>query len=190
MPRALETKTPSGPVRGQEQPAPALVEALYLEHAAFVWRVAARMGIDADEREDLVQDVFVVVHRNYAAYEGRGAITSWLFGIVRGLVANRRRRAGTAARHLRALRTPAAVDPVAGADAAETIATFTRSLAEGQRVVFELSEIEGMSGPEVAEALGINLNTVYTRLRAARRAFRTFAERELRDDARGGDGRD
>jgi len=182
--RALETDHSKEPESNDR----ALVERLYLEHAAFVWRVAARMGVDVGEREDLVQDVFVVVHHSYRNYEGRGAVTSWLYGIVRGLVANRRRRAGTVARHLRAVQSPVSVDPVAGADAADAIARFTEQLPETQRVVFELSEIEGMSGPELAEALDLNLNTVYTRLRAARRAFRTFAERELHPTRGGRDG--
>jgi RNA polymerase sigma-70 factor (ECF subfamily) len=42
-------------------------------------------------------------------------------------------------------------------------------LPEGQRSVFRLSDLEGMSAPEIAERLGLNLNTVYSRLRAARR---------------------
>ena len=170
-----------------------VVEKLYLEHAAFVWRVAARFGIPADEREDLVQDVFIVVHRRYATFEGRGAITSWLYGIVRGLATNRNRREGRRAGHLRALATPTgptSVDPAAQADAADALERFTDELPEAQRVVFELSEIEGMSGPEIADAVGANLNTIYTRLRAARRAFRSFAERELRAARGGAHGRD
>lgn len=167
-----------------------MVEKLYLEHAAFVWRVAARMGVSPHEREDLVQDVFIVVHRRYSTYEGRGAITSWLYGIVRGLVANRKRREGRRVRHLRALTPPASVDPTEGADAADAVGRFTAELTPAQRAVFELAEIEGMSGPEVAEALGANLNTIYTRLRAARRAFRAFAEREVQARGGGAHGRD
>lgn len=168
-----------------------VVEKLYLEHAAFVWRVAGRFGIPEDEREDLVQDVFVVVHRRYATFEGRGAITSWLYGIVRGLATNHKRREGRRAGHLRALATPpTSVDPAARADAADALERFTAELPVAQRIVFELSEIEGMSGPEIADAVGANLNTVYTRLRAARRAFQAFAARELQAGRGGAHGRD
>src|SRR5690606_18000792 len=49
---------------------------------------------------------------------------------------------------------------------------FLLGLEEPRRAVFVLTEIEGMTAPEIAEALGCNVNTVYSRLRTARRRFR------------------
>jgi RNA polymerase sigma-70 factor (ECF subfamily) len=154
------------------------VERLYVEHGDFVWRAARSMGVAEDEREDVVQDVFVVVHRRLAAYEGRGAITSWLYGIVRGLCWNRRRRAERRRTHLRALAVERVAPPPPDPGAAEAFGRFLAGLDEARRAVFELCEVEGMSGPEVAHALGLNVNTVYTRLRAAKKAFVAFAEEE------------
>jgi RNA polymerase sigma-70 factor (ECF subfamily) len=51
------------------------------------------------------------------------------------------------------------------------------SLDDDKREVFVLSELEEMSGPEIAEALQLNLNTVYARVRAARSAFETALRR-------------
>jgi RNA polymerase sigma-70 factor, ECF subfamily len=165
-------------------------ERLYREHVDFVWRAAGRMGVAPEDRDDVVQDVFVVVHRRRAAFEGRSAITSWLYGIVRGIVWNRNRLRERRGRHLRALATAPtpASDPTADTEAADVLARFGAELDAAQREVFELSELEGMSGPEIADALGVNVNTIYTRLRTARKAFRRFAERELQsppDDAHG-----
>jgi len=42
--------------------------------------------------------------------------------------------------------------------------------------VFELVDVEGLRGPEVAELLGANLNVVYSRLRLARRRFEAFLD--------------
>jgi RNA polymerase sigma-70 factor (ECF subfamily) len=58
-------------------------------------------------------------------------------------------------------------------------------LDEEKRVVFVLVEIEQMSCPEVAEAISANINTVYSRLRAARKDFdaalaRYRAQQEMR----------
>ncbi|MEM6992018.1 MAG: sigma-70 family RNA polymerase sigma factor [Myxococcota bacterium] len=60
---------------------------------------------------------------------------------------------------------------VAGDQAADILESFLSSLDEGKCAVFVLSEIEGCTGPEIAERLQLNVNTVYARLRAARRAF-------------------
>ena len=57
----------------------------------------------------------------------------------------------------------------------ERVGNFLTTLPPHQREVFELIDIEGMRGPEVSAALGVNINTIYTRLRLARQAFKRFA---------------
>ena len=124
----------------------------------------------------------MVVHRRLAEYEGRGAITAWLYGIVRGIAWNRNRRVGRRARHLRALvPAPTSIDPSSETETANAFACFLEQLDPGRRRVFELTELIGMSGREVAECLDINVNTVHTRLRAARKDFRAFAQRLIEE---------
>jgi RNA polymerase sigma-70 factor (ECF subfamily) len=55
--------------------------------------------------------------------------------------------------------------------------TLLDELDEEKREVFVLAEIEQMSMPEIAEALAINVNTAYSRLRLAREAFAASAAR-------------
>jgi RNA polymerase sigma-70 factor (ECF subfamily) len=56
------------------------------------------------------------------------------------------------------------------------------ALADDKRVVFVLAELEQMSAPEIAAAIGVNVNTVYARLRAARRDFEQAVAREQARD--------
>lgn len=156
------------------------VRALFEEHGNFVWRTAARLGVAEHERDDVVQDVFLVVHRRLDDYEGRGAMTSWLYGIVRGLVRNRRRRK-TRRQHLQAIVPPQGVQYSPDPESAQAFETFVGRLSEPRREVFVLSEVEGMSGPEIAAALGIKLNTVYSRLRVAKREFGAFAKKIMQE---------
>jgi RNA polymerase sigma-70 factor (ECF subfamily) len=165
----------------------AAVERLYAEHHGFVWRVAGRFGIEIDERQDLVQDVFLVVYHALDRYEQRGAMTSWLFGITRGLARNRVRLRERRRRSLHALPPPEpshtrATDDV---EAAQILERFLVSLPPRHRVAFELAEIEGLTGPEIREATGWKLNTVYTRLRAARQAFDAFTRAHLQEGSDG-----
>lgn len=170
---------PVADARSNEKPT---LAALYRDHADFVWRTVRRLGVPDESAEDVVQDVFIVVRRRLPDYEQRGAPTSWLFGIARGVAANFRRTRRRADRRLRVVVDPGAM-PVAGATPEDTlrrtrVATLVRGLLAEldprQRIVFELSDVEGMSGPEIADALGIPLNTVYSRLRLARRRFRRY----------------
>ena len=73
------------------------------------------------------------------------------------------------------------VEQVARSQAAAAIERFLAGLPSDQRVVFELFEIEGLRANEIAESLGVNINTIYTRLRVARQRFAAFVA-ALQDD--------
>lgn len=160
-----------------ETPADAMApsfDEVYSANVAFVWRVLRTFGLTEAQIEDAVQDVFVVVHRRLREWEGRAAITTWLFAIARRVASGYRRRVGGE-------RTEALVEePAGGADtfaamsraqAAATVFQILQQLDEDKRVVFALVELEGLSVPEVAKLLDLNLNTAYSRLRLARAAF-------------------
>lgn len=160
-----------------ESPADAAVpsfDEVYAAHVAFVWRVLRTFGLSAAQVEDAVQDVFLVVHLRLPEWEGRAAITTWLFAIARRVASSHRRRGGGD-------RTEELVEePVGGADtfaamsraqAAATVFQILQQLDEDKRTVFALVELEQLSVPEVARMLDLNLNTTYSRLRLARQAF-------------------
>lgn len=71
---------------------------------------------------------------------------------------------------------PADFDEFARRDAARALDEFLGGLDASQCAVFVMAELEGRSGPEIAETLGVNLNTVYARLRAARRRLAAVTE--------------
>jgi RNA polymerase sigma-70 factor (ECF subfamily) len=153
---------------------------LYRAHAGFVWRVVRRMGVPEAMAEDVVQEVFLVARRRLPDYEGRGAPTSWLYGIARGVTANYRRGQARAQRRLRVVSgprpaaAPSPEDAMGHADAVAVVQRFLADLDPDQREVFVLADVEGLRGPEIAEALGLNLNVAYSRLRLARRKLRRF----------------
>lgn len=155
-------------------PLPAALEAIYREQLDFVYRVACQLGAPMATVEDVVHEVFLVVHRRLHEYDGR-SLRSWLYGITRRVVSHELRGGARARRRLAAHPPPPpAQDPETTTGDAQAIAlveSFVRSLDEDQRVVFTLIEIEGCSAVEVAAALGVNVNTIYSRLRLARQRF-------------------
>ena len=147
---------------------------VYAAHFAFVWRILRTFGVADAALEDAAQDVFVVVHRRLAEFEGRAAITTWLFAIARR-VAQAHRRKDKDGRTDPLDEEPAgATDTFAAfsrAQAAATVMAILDTIDEDKRIVFALVELEQLSVPEVARMLDINLNTAYSRLRLARHAF-------------------
>lgn len=155
-----------------------MFDEVYVEHVAFVWRVVRSFGVPEAGLEDAVQDVFVVVHRRLPEWEGRSAMTTWLFAIARRVASGHRRRAGTARTEPLAdsyANEPATSgDPFAAtarAEAAATVMAILDTMDEDRRIAFALVELEGMTVPEVCALTGAKLNTVYSRLRLARIAF-------------------
>lgn len=161
---------------------------VYEAYFDFVWRAAHRLGVFEDALEDIVQDIFVVVHRRLPEFEARSTVKTWLYGITVLTVRDHRRKRARAA----TWRTqPDAPDPETLADAPETgphdratraeavrvLQEILEELDEEKREVFILCELEQLTVPQVAEALAVNVNTVYSRLRAARREFEAIAAR-------------
>lgn len=157
------------------------LEAIYREHFDFVWRSALRLGVARTDVEDVVHDVFIVVNRRLDSFEEGGSMRAWLYGIVRRVAAARRRKhARRQAQRPTILPTDPNVDAEewsARMQAVTMVRNFLDSLDEERRSVFVLAELEGWTGPEIAQALSVNLNTVYTRLRAARKSFDALRKR-------------
>ena len=157
---------------------------VYQEHFRFVWRSLRRLGVRESDVADAVQDVFVVVHRKIADFEGRSKVTTWLFGICLRVARDRRRLA-----HVRhdvsdevtlSEKADERADVAAEAERRQGMAVLEAILDElpiEQRAVFTLFELDGLNGEAIAELLEIPVGTVHSRLRLARDAFRQILSR-------------
>ena len=156
---------------------------LYERHFDFVWRTLRHLGVREADLADACQEVFLIVHRRYPSFDARAKVTTWIFQICFNKARERRRSAhvrrevlGEAA--LDQARMPS--DPFSELERQDKLALFEAALDAmelEQRAAFILFEIEGMSGPEVAEALAVPLGTAYSRLRLAREAFQAAVAR-------------
>lgn len=155
---------------------------VYERHLRFVWRVLRALGLPEGHVEDMVQEVFVVVHRRLAEFEGRSDIRTWLFQIARWRVANERRRQRTRPAHEPLVddladKTEGPFENVARSQAMEKLEWILAQMDVEKRMVFLLMDIEEMKAAEVAELLEINVNTAYSRLRLAREQFKELLSR-------------
>lgn len=161
--------------RREESQAAAQIAHLFAEHADFVWRSLRRLGVPAADVDDALQEVFLVVHRRLPEYEDRGLMRAWLFSIGRQISSHYHRGVRRAEERHRGVTVSAiSRDPEEALERREAerfVGEFLEGLDESRRLVFYLSDIEGLTAPEIASALDVNLNTVYGRLRQARSRF-------------------
>ncbi|HRE27412.1 MAG TPA: sigma-70 family RNA polymerase sigma factor [Anaerolineales bacterium] len=152
------------------------------QHASGVYRLALRMLGDEAEAEDVVQETFLSAFKAIDSFEWRSGLKTWLYRIATNAALMRLRR-----------KTPLAVSvELPEEDGAETVPTqlfdwcclpendfatseakteleaAIRELPEKLRAVFVLRELEGLSGEETAQTLGVSIENVKTRLHRAR----------------------
>lgn len=159
---------------------------LFDRYGGDVRRLLLRLGIASSDADDLVQLTFLDAARAAPRFDARAAVKPWLLGVA-AMVARRHRR--SFGRMLDRLRTwalePAPLPEAAASkqyELKEEARRAERALAQlsaKKRETFVLVAVEGMNGEEVAQALGIPIATVWTRLHHARRELRLA----LKEDA-------
>jgi RNA polymerase sigma-70 factor (ECF subfamily) len=139
---------------------------------AFLWRATLALGVPAADAEDLCQEVMLIVHRRLRDFDGQ-SLRAWIYGICLRVASDYRRSArvrrekATDALPERVLE-PTQPDEVDARRAEEKLRRALDGLDDDKRAVFVLFEIEELTLREISEAVGAPLQTVYSRLQAAR----------------------
>ena len=155
---------------------PSALAVLHDRHAAVVFALCLRILRDAEEAEEVLEDVFLQLWERAAQYDpGRGSVIAYLVVLARSRAAERVRRRVRRERILRALPADAAEEgPPAPSPLQASLATERRArvraaleaLPTSQRESLELAFLDGLTHPEISERLGEPLGTVKTRIRA------------------------
>lgn len=163
-------------------------EQVYAAHFKFVWRALRGLGVAEHCVEDAAHDVFLVVQRKLSEFDGQSAqLTTWLYEIALRVGRRYRAQVSKQAQRQVSLAPPCeesdadvaaiacgALDSHAELERSEQLALAHRALArldDEKREAFVLACVEQRSASEIARITGVPLNTVYSRVRAARRLF-------------------
>jgi RNA polymerase sigma-70 factor (ECF subfamily) len=160
-------------------------QSLIAPEIAPLHRFLRRIGVREADLDDVAQEVLIAVGMRLSEYDPTRPVRPWLFAFATRVAASWRRSARSTRESLSATAQDAQSDGAMNAhewieskQRRQLVIDSLQELDDEQRVVFVLIELESMSAPEVAAALGVNLNTVYSRLRLARATF-TAAVRRL-----------
>jgi RNA polymerase sigma-70 factor (ECF subfamily) len=164
--------------RGETEP----LGELYLRYGDAVLRLVDSILFDVPgaHAEDVCQEVFLTVHEVAPRYRETGKFRSWLMGIAVRKARARRRKSWLRRKLLagHAKQEAATWRPAAGPDETmeygEQIANALAKLTKQQREVLLLRAVQGLSGEEIAEALDISLDAVWSRLKRAHQIMRTI----------------
>jgi RNA polymerase sigma-70 factor, ECF subfamily len=180
----MPPSNPSEPDRAAEailvercrQGDPAAFEAIYREHAPRVFSLACRFTGSQADGEDLLQEVFLLVHRKLAGFKGEARLGTWIYRLATNCCVDFLRS--------RQHREHQATDPLDEAVPPGPRATgglrvehmdlerAIAALAPGYRAAFVLHDVEGFEHREVAAALGIAEGTSKSQVHKARLRIR------------------
>ena len=156
---------------------------IFARDLGYVWTSLRRLGVPTRDLEDLSHDVFFRVYERLPDYDRERPFRPWLFGFCFRVASDYRRRFANQREVLGAEvepidSAPSALDRLVLAEATSLAQRVLQSLELERRAVFVMHEVDGIPIPQVAEALGIPLNTAYSRLRLAREQFAETLRRE------------
>jgi RNA polymerase sigma-70 factor (ECF subfamily) len=174
---------PSSGPRPVLTPSPPAFRALFEAEFTYVFNTLRRLGVRESDLEDVTHEVFITVHRLLPEFDPARPLRPWLFGVAFRVASDYRRLA----RNTREVPEDPVPEPIDGAlPADEQIASAQArrlviealdDLELNRRAVLVLHDIDGQAIPQIAEVLGIPLNTAYSRLRLAREEFRAAVQR-------------
>lgn len=160
-------------------------EALYDQWFADVVRWVRALGAREADRDDLVQDIFIVVHRRLPEFDGQN-VAGWLYQIARRKTRDHRRLLwvkqlfGATSVPLADATLSTELTPLRELETKqkrELLEELLSKLNPDQRAAFTLFEIESYSGEEIAVIQGVPVNTVWARIHKARKKLQEQAER-------------
>lgn len=155
-------------------------ESIYRQYFDFIWSSVRRHGVSEESADDVVQEVFIVIHTRLHTLEQPEALRSWIYGVVRRTVSGYRRtlrnKPAAGAPLSSTTIEPPSLSPTPSelaeqSDQVKLLYSLLDEMEPAKREVFTLVELDELSAPEAATILQIPLNTAYSRLRAARQSF-------------------
>jgi RNA polymerase sigma-70 factor (ECF subfamily) len=161
------------------------LETLILRYQPRIYRFGLKMCGDIEDARDVVQESLLAMARTIRSFRGDASVSTWLYTIARRFCIRKHRRSKFAPQWEESLdavaagRLADASDPapdpeqrVAAREIDAALSAAIDALDDGQREVLVLRDMEGLSAPEVAEALGLSVDAVKSRLHRARLAVR------------------
>ena len=160
---------------------------IYQRAAGFVYSLAFRVTNRKHDAEEVVQDVFLKIHKHLRNFKFESSFKTWLYRITVNTALNTaKKRSRVTTREVEEVfEDPATVtqaDARKGLEAEEVekrLQAFLEQLNPDQRACIVLREIEALNYQEIAENLGININTVRSRLKRAREALMALGKKEV-----------
>ncbi len=160
-------------------------EAIYRNASVFVYNVAFRITNNSQNADEVTQDVFMKIYKNLKKFQYMSSLKTWIYRITVNAAINYKKREEKHENQrvdydsaMQSVYTEETIRKKLDNEAGkEKISGLLNALNSDQRACVVLREIEGLNYKEIANSLGVNINTVRTRLKRARQKLLDFVKK-------------
>lgn len=165
--------------------------ALLEENEPRIYRFTMKLCRHPEDARGVLQETMMDAVRGIGGFREEASFTTWLYTLARNRCLKRRRKSKFAPTQIEAIdeghelpaETSRPDEEVLSKELRRTVERAIAGLAEEQREVLVLRDVEGLSGEEAAEVLGLSLAATKSRLHRARKALREALEPVVREPA-------
>jgi RNA polymerase sigma-70 factor (ECF subfamily) len=153
----------------------------------YIYRIVQRFGARHADTEDLLQEIFLVLHRNWPTLDTSRPLRPWLFAVAFRVVRSQRRRRQRETPQAGLDPEDASVTPEAWLQEQESLALLTAALElvpPERKKVLVMHEMEGLEVTEIAQQLSLTKFGVYARLYKGRKELASAVRRLSREALR------
>lgn len=158
------------------------------QYADLTFSVAFRIVNDDEEAKDITQETFISIWMNIEKFDQTKPFKSWLYKIVvnKCLDALRRKKKAdiiypdlSVWNKMELLSHHNPEESLINKEVGQMILLLTEKLSHKQKVVFVLSELEGLTHDEIADATGMVKDAIKSNLNHARRRIAKMIEKHI-----------
>jgi RNA polymerase sigma-70 factor (ECF subfamily) len=150
----------------------------------YVYGTLQRLGARPSDLEDLLQEIFMVLHRNWSKLDATRSLRPWLFGVAFRVVHAHRRRGAREAPHAELDLEDSSPTPEAWLQGQESLALLSAALQRvpaSRRSVVIKHDLEGLDVIDIARELSLTKFGVYSRLYKGRKELASAVRRLHRE---------
>jgi RNA polymerase sigma-70 factor (ECF subfamily) len=153
---------------------------LYDRELDYLFATLQRFGARAGEMEDLLQEIFIVLYRQWPTLDTTRSLRPWLFGVAFRVVRAHRRRQTRDQRREEPIEEPEAPRPDVGLEDQESMALLLSGLEQipaARRAVVMMHDLDGLAIADIARRLSMTKIGIYTRLYKGRKELAAAVRR-------------
>jgi RNA polymerase sigma-70 factor (ECF subfamily) len=162
------------------------IDALLERHQARIYRFGMKMCRNPEDARDVLQETLLAMARGLRDFREESSMSTWLYRVARSFCLKKHRKGKFQPSNVASLETDLPLEAnrlvakgkrpdevLEGKELQEALEASIDSLDPVYREVLILRDFEGLTAPEVAEALGVSVDAVKSRLHRARLAVRS-----------------